>query len=59
MPRAFIEPRRHALASSSYGGHRSALILNQYHPAIDSSAAAWCDRFSVIFIERDRLSAST
>jgi hypothetical protein len=31
----------------------------QYHPAIDSSAAAWCDRFPVNIIERDRQGAST
>jgi hypothetical protein len=29
--------------------------IGRYHPAIDSSAAAWCDRFPAIFIERDRL----
>jgi hypothetical protein len=27
----------------------------RYLPAIDASAAAWCDRLTVIFIERDHM----
>jgi len=28
---------------------------DQYYPAIDPSAAAWCDRFPVSFIELNRM----
>src|SRR3981189_1421883 len=38
---------------------RLSQSIRRFHPAIDSSAAAWCDRFPVIFNERDRLGANT